>query len=209
MSRSPFLVIEELVSPLQCEDMIQRLNHTIPNTDQKGDPTLTLKGNRLSEIRIMPRFKQVLPDIEKYYGFETRTMTPFNFEWYPTGYSGAAAKSEAYQMLGKRGKQATWNKVKDYDFTVIVFLNDYNEGTDFDADFEVRGGKLEFPTHDFGFTPVRGTTVIFPTRPQFVHAVSPVEAGDLNLIRFHIIAKEEYNYNMNDFPGGYREWFNF
>ena len=146
-------------------------------------------------------------EIENYYGFETRTLTPFNFEWYPTGYLGGPAKSEAYQMISKRGQQLMWNKVKDYDFTVIIFLNDYNEETNFDENFEVRGGKLEFPTHDFGFNPERGTMVIFPTRPQFVNAVSPIEAGELNVIRFHIIAKEEYVYDKENFPGGYAEWF--
>lgn len=207
MQKSPFFIIEELVSPLQCEDMIKRLNHTIPNTDQKGDPTVTFKGNQLSEIRVTPVFETILPEIESHYGFETKTLTPLVFEWYPTGYSGGSAKCDSYQMMGKRGQQISWNRVKDYDFTVVIFLNDINNDVDFDPNFEVRGGKLEFPTHDFGFNPQRGTAVIFPSRPQFVNAVANVEIGDLNLIRFQIVAKEEYQYNPDEFPGGYMEWF--
>lgn len=205
--KSPFLVIEDLVSPLQCEDIVNRLKHTLPNTDQKGDPTVTLKGNRLSEMRIVPVFKELLPDVEQYYNFQTKTLTPFVFEWYPTGFSGQKATCEGSKFVGKRGQSKAWQKVKDYDFTAVIFLNDYNNDIDFDPYFEARGGKLEFPNHGFGFNPKRGTTVIYPCRPNFVNSIAPVELGDLNIIRFHIIAKEEYDYNMENFPGGYKEWF--
>jgi hypothetical protein len=187
--------------------MISRLNHIIPNTDQRGDPTVTYKGNKLSEMRGLQSFTPVLPKIEAHYQFETRTLTPFVFEWFPTGYSGAPAQCDSYQISGKRAANIKWSKTKDYDFTVVIFLNDYNSGVDFDERFEVRGGKLEFPTHDFGFNPERGTMVVFPSRPNFVHAVTAVDLGDLNLIKFHIIAKDEYHYDMSNFPGGYKEWF--
>lgn len=205
--KSPFLIVEDFLSPLKCEDMVERLKHTIPNTNQKGDPTVTYKGNRLSEIRVMPIFEELLPEIENYYGFKTKTTTPFVFEWYPTGYSGQKAGCEGSKFTGKRGEKSSWKKIKDYDFTVILFLNDYNDKTDFDPYFEVRGGKLEFPTHGFGFNPQRGTMLVYPCRPNFINAVAPVELGDLNVIRFHIVAKEEYQYNPDNFPGGYKEWF--
>jgi len=206
-SKSPFLILKELLSPLQAEDMISRLKHTIPNADQRGNPTVTLKGNVLSESRVLSVFDQLVPTIEKYYEFQTKTLTPFTFEWYPTGYVGQKATCEGSQLTNKRGQASKWHKVYDYDFTVIVFLNEYSDSNMFDERFEVRGGKLEFPTHGFGFNPERGTAVIYPCRPNFVNAVSPVEIGDLNIIRFHIIAKDEYAYDMNKFPGDYTKWF--
>ena len=69
--KSPFLVVKDLISPLQCEDIITRLKHTTPNTDQMGKPTVTYKGNQLSEIRVLPEFVNVMPQVEDYYGFET------------------------------------------------------------------------------------------------------------------------------------------
>lgn len=205
--KSPFLIVEELISPLTCEDVIKRLNHTIPNTDQKGNPTVNYKGNKLSEMRVLPFFYEILPEIEEYYNFKTKTLSPLVFEWYPTGYTGSKAECEGSILVNKKGQAQQWQKVKDYDFTVVIFLNNYTDEYNFDERFEVRGGKLEFPTHDFGFNPSRGTTVIYPCRPNFVNGISPVEVGDLNIIRFHIIAEEEYEYNMDDFPGGYKEWF--
>lgn len=187
--------------------MVSALQHTLPNTDQQGNPTVTMKGNRLWEMRTLPQFQEFLPEVEDYYGFATKTTTPFVFEWYPTGYPGQKASSEGFKYMKKRGQGAKWTKVKDYDFTVAIFLSEFNDDSNFDDMYECRGGKLEFPTHDFGFNPTRGTMVIYPCRPNFVNAVSPVELGDMNMIRFHIIATEEYEYNMDDFPGGYKEWF--
>lgn len=206
-AKSPFLIIRDLISPLQCEDIVHRLKNTSPNSDQLGNPTVTYKGSRLSEMRITTIFNTLLPTIEEYYTFTTKTLSPFIFEWYPSGCTGQKATCEGSILLNKRGESMLWQKVKDYDFSVVVFLNDFSEEQNFDERFEVRGGKLEFPTHDFGFNANRGTTVIYPCRPQFVNAIGPVEAGDLNIIRFNIIATTEYHYDQDNFPGGYMEWF--
>ena len=205
--KSPFLIVRNFLSPLQCEKMVSALKHSLPNTDQRGNPTVTLKGNRLLEMRTLPLLDEHFPQIEEHYGFQTKTTTPFVYEWYPTGYVGQKASCEGYSYTNKRGQGAKWAKNKDYDFTVAVFLNDYNDNEDFDDIYECRGGKLEFPTHDFGFNPTRGTMVVYPCRPNFVNAVSPIELGDLTMIRFHIIAEETFNYDMENYPGGYREWF--
>jgi hypothetical protein len=205
--KSPFLVVKDLLSPLNCEDIITRLKHSFPNLDQLGNPTVSYKGNTLSEFRITTLFREVMPNIEEHYGFQHKTLTPFIFEWYPTGFAGQKAACEGSMPTSKRGESMVWQKVKDYDFTVIIFLNDLNDDTDFDERFEVRGGKLEFPTHDFGFNPRRGTALVYPCNPNFINAVGPVDVGNSNLIRFHIIGTEEYVYNQDDFPGGYMEWF--
>lgn len=205
--KSPFLIVRNFLSPLKCEEVVEGLRNTLPNTDQRGNPTLTVKGSRLFESRMLPDFKDLLPDFENYYNVETKTTTPFAFEWYPTGYAGEKAKCDGYQFLGKRGKSAEWIRVKDYDFTVTIFLNDHSDSHNFDERFECRGGKLEFPTHDFGFNPTRGTMVIFPCRPQFINAVGGVQLGDMNMIRFHVITKDDYEYNPEEFKGGYKEWF--
>lgn len=206
--RSPFFVAEEVVSPLQCEDFVERLKHTSPNVDQQGNPTVTLKGNRLSEMRLMPYLHEnIFPRVQSYYNFELKSVTPFIFEWYPTGYSGGKAVCENARYVRKKGQGAGWTKVKDYDFTCVLFLNDYNDQYPFDSYFETYGGKLEFPTHRFGFNPNRGTMIIFPCCPNFVNGISAVYNGNLNLVRFHLVATEEYQYNPEDFPGNYKEWF--
>ena len=205
--KAPFVIVKDLASPLQCEDMVTRLKHTIPNTDQIGNPTVTYKGNKLSEMRLGAAIEQLLPVLEDYYGVDTKTVTPMVFEWYPTGYKTQKSACDGYEIVSKRGKSLLWSKTKDYDFTVVLFLNDYSDSTMFDEDFEVRGGKLQFLTHGFGFNAERGTAIIYPSRPNFANNISPVDAGNLNIAKFHIVCKKEYVYVMDNFPGGYAEWF--
>jgi hypothetical protein len=94
------------------------------------------------------------------------------------------------------------------DFTGVIFLSDYQEQVPFDDEYEVFGGKLEFYSHKFGFNPQRGTLIIFPSDPHFINATSPIQAGDLFQIRFHITCTQPYLYNPKNFPGNYTTWFN-
>jgi hypothetical protein len=205
--KSPFIVVKEVLSPLQCEDMVKRLKHTSPNLNQLGIPTVTYKANNLSEIRISPIVEQLIPVIEQHYDVKIKSKTTPMFEWYPEGYQNNKATSEGYRRITKRGKKPVWQRVKNYDFTILTFLNDYNNETDFDEQFEFRGGKLEFPTHGFGFNAERGTVLIFPTRPNFAHAITNITAGNLNIIRSHLITDSEFEYNMDDYTGSYKDWF--
>lgn len=207
MHKNPFFVVEDFLSPLQCENIVKSLKHNLPNVDQVGNPTVTLKGNRLAEIRIMPFFESIQDDIETHYDMKIKTLTPFVFEWYPTGFPGSKAACEGSKYIVKKGQPSKWQKVKDYDFTGIIMLNDFNDGQDFDLDYEVRGGKLEFTTHGFGFNQQRGTLIIFPTRPNFINAVAPVDLGDSTMIRFQIICQEEFIYDPENFQGDYLSWF--
>ena len=102
-----------------------------------------------------------------------------------------------------------WKKVNDHDFCAILFLKDYQEEAPFDIDFEVYGGKLEFPTHNFSFLPKRGTLIIFPGNEYFINHTSDVYAGSLLQVRFHMVASVEkpFKYNSKNFKGDYNSWF--
>ena len=88
-----------------------------------------------------------------------------------------------------------------------MFLSDYSENYPFDSDYEVYGGKLEFPQHDFGFNPERGTLIMYPSGPHFINAFSEVLAGDLFAARFHFGTHMPFLYNPEEFPGDYTNWF--
>jgi hypothetical protein len=97
-------------------------------------------------------------------------------------------------------------RVRDRDLTAVIFLTDHQDKPPFDPEFEVSGGKLEFPQHGFGFNPERGTMVVFPADPHFLHRTAPVKAGELFQIRLHIATKEPFLYQPDDFPGDFRSW---
>ena len=200
--KSPFYIIEEFISPLMCEDIIDRMNNTYPNMDDAGNPLLTIKSNRLTEIRILPLILDIVPDLEQYYGFTYAGTLPFDLEWYPENFRNSAAHCENSNLI--KGK---WYRTNEKDFVGVIFLNDSRDTPPFDPYFEVVGGKLAFPTHNFSFIPKRGQLVLFPGEQHFVNATQDVLYGDLHQIKFYISAENDYVYDPRQFPGTYKQWF--
>lgn len=199
--KSPFLVVQDFVSPQTCEDIVDMLELHAPDVDKDDKPILTIRTNETVEQVIYERFLQIQPQIEQYYNIEYRGMERINFEWYPQGSMGEHHSENASFLRGK------WLRTKQRDLTAVLFLSDYQEAEAIELEFEVYGGKLEFPQHKFSFNPTRGTLVIFPSDPHFINITTPVFVGDLYQARLQIAAKNMYIYNPQEFPGNYTMWF--
>lgn len=202
--KSPFIVVEEFISPLQCEEIIIGNNNNFPNYDKQGKIRPLFFVNKLAEVRISPLIvDEIIPRVEEHFNVDVKGLTEFDMEWYSAGYEGEGK----VRYENSRYRNGKWTRINNHDFTGIIFLNDYNDAEPFDEEFEVYGGQLEFPTHGFSFNPQRGTLVLFPGAPNFGNHVAKVEAGELTLIRFHLATHDLYVYDMNEFPGDYRTWF--
>lgn len=205
MIKSPFLVFEEFLSPLQCEDIIIGNNNTYPNLDKYNKVQPLFSGNKLAESRIIPIIEDdVIPVMEQHYGVEVKGVKQFIMEWYAAGYEGTN-QPRCENSIFINGK---WQRSNDNDFTGIIFLNDFNDAMPFDADYEVFGGQLEFITHKFSFNPQRGTLILFPGAPNFINNTAAVKAGELTQIRFHIATHELFVYDREKFQGSFETWFN-
>lgn len=200
--RSPFYIKQKFLSPLLCEEIINELDFTYPDTDPNGFPIRTMKGDERIEEIVFNKFESLIPKVKKYYNVEYRGTEPMMFEWYAQACEGESPHCENSDYINKK-----WVRVKDRDFTCITFLCDFQERTPFDRDFEVRGGKLEFVQHQFGFNPQRGTLIIFPSGPHFINNTSLIEAGDLFQIRFHFTTTKPYFFDPKKYQGTYEEWF--
>jgi hypothetical protein len=202
--KNPFLIFENFISPLQCEDIIIGNNNTFPNLDKHNKVQPLYSRNGLAETRILPQVKaEVIPRVEEYYDVEVKGITPFMMEWYAAGYEGTN-KPRCENSIYLNGK---WQRSNNNDFTAVIFLNDYNDETPFDDEYEVFGGQLEFITHGFSFNPQRGTLIIFPGAPNFINNTAEVKAGELTQIRFHIATHELFVYDMEKFKGNFETWF--
>lgn len=202
--KSPFLVYEEFISPLDCERIIEGNNCIYPNYDKGGKVQPLYFGNKLSEVRITPQIADmVVPDIESHFGVDVKGIKPFTMEWYAAGYAGGKPRCE-----NSTHTSSGWRRLNDNDFAGIIFLNEYQDKTPFDPYFEVFGGQLEFPTHRFSFNPRRGTLIIFPGASNFINHTAPVHSGELTQIRFHIATHELFVYDMTKFQGTHENWFN-
>lgn len=200
--KSPFLVIPDFVSPLTCEDIVDRLTLAFPEVDDNNRPQKSVRTNRLSELRLEDYLTEASDFVEEYYGVDIKGIHPLQFEYFPEGC--AATKPVCENSIYTGGK---WVRSNNKDFVGILFLSDYQDKAPFDPMFEVKGGKLQFPTHNFGFNPKRGMLVIFPGNEYFVYNTSAIEVGDLHQVKIYMSASERYVYNPNSFPGNYEVWF--
>lgn len=200
-TKSPFYVVEEFVSPLMCEDIVDACNFNVPDKDREEHEIKTITRCEQAEQVIYERLQMILPELQAYYKFLYRGTEPVAFEWFPQGSSGNPQSENSEFMKGK------WVRTRARDLTAILFLSDYQDKTPFEDEFEVYGGKLEFAQHKFGFNPTRGTLVVFPSDPHFINNTSPILAGDLFQARIHLAAQKPMLYNPQEFPGNYTVWF--
>lgn len=206
-TKSPFFIIEDFISPLSCEEIIDDLDNQVPDVDAENKPLMSVKYNRLAEMRLATAIEEFLiPDVEKYFDFQYKGMYPFEFEWYPQGCKNNRQRCE--NSIATQGGKKSWHRVNGKDFCGIIFLTDFRDKPPFDSDFEVNGGKLQFLNHNFSMNPKRGTLVLFPGEQHFINCTDDVKLGDLHQIRFYINATTPYRYNPKNFPGNYTKWFN-
>lgn len=201
-AKSPFMVYQHFLSPKICETVVDSLGFFSPDRNPQGKPIKMFRYHEQSEDLIFKRFEKIIPDISRYYGFDHRGTEQMTFEYLAQGtISDPLCENSNYI-------QKKWLRTKDRDITCVIFLVDYNDHPPFDSDFEVYGGKLEFPQHGFGFNPEWGTMVVYPSGPHFINANAEIFAGDLVQVRFHLAGKLPYLYNPHNFPGNYLSWFN-
>lgn len=200
-NKSPFFIVDNFLSPLECEDIVNRSYYEFPNIEN-GIPVKSSTRNVLTQNRVLPYLEDLIPSLEKYYNFEHAGILPFDIECYPQKCKPEGVRSESSMRM-----EGSWRRINDIDFTGIIFLKDNSSDKNFDDDFEIYGSKLEFPSHAFGFVPARGRLVIFPSAPNFINSTTSPDIGDLYQIRVQFVATEPYKYDMANFPGNYKTWF--
>lgn len=201
-TKSPFMVFQEFVSPLLSETIIDLLDVTVPDTDIEGNPIRMRMQHDSAQELIFERLLPIIPQIEQHYNVKYKgTEQPMVFEWCDEGCDSTHPMCEnSHYVKGK------WLRTKHRDLTGVLFLSEFRDTVPFDDDYEVYGGKLEFPQHGFGFNPQRGTLVIYPSDPHFINVTTSVEAGELFQVRLNISTEEVLIYNPAEFPGEFSSW---
>lgn len=199
--KSPFLVFQNFLSPKACEAIVDSLGFYSPDTDHEGNPIKMFRFHSESEELIFSQLKPLTETITRYFNVGYRGTEQIIFEYLAEGTVSEPICENSNYVKKK------WVRTRDRDLTGVLFLCDYNDNPPFDSDYEVYGGKLEFPQHGFGFNPQRGTLVIYPSGPHFINANAAVLSGDLFQARIHIAASEPLLYDPRMFPGDYRTWF--
>lgn len=202
MIKSPFLIIKNFMSPMECEQLLDSIDISIPNYDHEDNPIKTVLNLPLFRQRVWNRLQSYFDIIENYYNVEIESISEVDLEWYPEGCVEESPRCENSFFNGKK-----WIIKNDYDFTVIVFLKDHNDSQDFDDAFECYGGQLEFSNHAFSINPIRGTAVIFPGNQYFINRTRSPKYGDAFRLRTNIICFDRFDYDKDSYKGNYSIWF--
>lgn len=202
MIKSPFLLIKDFISPLECEKIVDIFNGHFPDFNKEDKDLKTILKNPLYQKRIWEKLSDYFEYIEKYYSTEIQSLSSIDIEWYPEQCVQEQLRCENSQFITKQ-----WRIVNDYDFVVLIFLKDLNENRDFDPAFECYGGKLELPNHNFSINPQRGSALIFPANQYFLNRTLSPTFGDMFQIRMHITSENRFKYSPSNYEGNYNVWF--
>lgn len=209
-THSPFHVVENFISPANCERIIKEYGISEPSFNEKLQPVKNvrfIKDPGLSQL-LQNAVLENGQDIQDRYNGTIRGMETPHFQQY---FEDPKNPAEMHGCESSKYVRKKWVKTKDVDLVAFVWLKDYGSGVPLDPRFEVYGGKLEFPGYNFSLVPQRGTMVMFPAGPHFITAISPVLVGSLELIKFGVkltVGEDGiWLYTPENFPGTYQEWF--
>lgn len=205
MRKIPFFVVENFISPLSCEAILNdlRVNRIRPNIGQDGYPKKMVLSNVLNSMRLANAFEPYIESLENHFEFEYKGIHDISFEWFPEQCKASPPKSDGVVKT----REGEWKRYREIDFTGLLWLNDLNEQSPFDPEFEVFGGKLEFPTFDISFNPSRGTLIVFPVASNFIYTVSNIKAGSLTQAKFVIRSEVPYTFDRTKFDCDIRSHF--
>ena len=204
---SPFTVVQDFLSPMLCEKMVDSVHVGTPDVDKDGTPRKIERHNLFWEQDIAERFRAIVPEIEERYSCVYRGLDKPLFQYYPEN-----AKNPAEQPGCENAKyvRKKWVQYKDVDLVGFIWLKDFNDNVPLDTRHEVFGGKLEFPVHNFSLVPQRGTLVMFPAGPHFITVISPILLSDLYQIKLDVSVTMKgggrWLYQPTNFGGTWREW---
>lgn len=205
--KSPFIIVQDFMSPLICEQIVNDIAILDPDTDIDGNPKKLERHNLSWEQDIVERFREIIPTIEDQYDCLYRGLEKPLFQYYPENAKVPAEQPGCENSSYIRRK---WVMHKDVDLVGFIWLKDYNENVPLDPHHEVLGGKLEFPAFNFSLMPQRGSLVIFPAGPHFISVISPILLGDMYQIKLNVGLTEKnggrWFYDPRKHPGTWQEW---
>lgn len=199
-TKSPFLIVEEFISPMMCDRLLDCVEFLTPDLDVNLKETRTSKFSEPADELIYLHLQQLKQQVSTYYSAQIKGTEPVEYVWLPAG-AQTEVLCENSEYIRKK-----WLMTRNRSFTGVIMLSSHTDSRNLEYD-EVYGGKYEFPQWGFGFQPIKGSLFVYPSGPHFLNAVSRVEAGDLFYAKFHFVTQQPWMFNPSDFPGNYQTWF--
>jgi hypothetical protein len=201
--KSPFLVIQDILDHSSCIKIAQSVRVQAIK-DNEGVFQPVQRHHDSCGLKVTEAIKPYISYIERYFDFKYKGIDEMIFQQYPPTNGALAEEPHCENAVYKRKR---WMRIKDCDLTGLIWLKNYNDAPPFNMREHVYGGKLEFPSYQFGFQPQAGTMVIYPASENFISLTSPIQVGELQAVRFNIYSVDKWEYDKTKYPGDFRTWF--
>lgn len=186
---SPFFIIEDFISPLQCEKILQSnfLANDTGSIRILNEGVVPVVKNSILDYKdeISERYSAQLSEDVKCLFIQTR--------------ENAGVPAIRPQIDGWEPQRRKWIKNKNIDLVGIIPLKTYCDNVPIDVSFEVYGGKLEMINFNFSILPERGSLILMPSAPNFLYAISPVNFGTLEFIKVYCRFEDPWTYTASSY----------
>lgn len=186
---SPFFVIEDFLSPLQCERILKlnQVKNVGSNIRHLNEGHIPVVKNSITDY-----FDQ----FQNRYGVEVSDDVKLLFYQFDENASKPALSP---QIDGWEMQRRKWIKTKNIDLIGFIPLKSYCDSLPIDLDFEVYGGKLELLNFNFSILPERGSLILMPAAPNFIYALSPINFGSFEMIKVHCAFTTKHEFILDNF----------
>lgn len=131
-------------------------------------PTIEKQNKEIPQI-ILNMVARLKIEVDNFFGVDAYPTSPAIVRWLPGQLQMPHADKELHEGDG-RGKP---NDFPYYDIAGLFYIND---------DYE--GGELYFPNQGIQFKPQAGSAHFFPGDMNYIHGVTPIEAGIRYVVPF-------------------------
>lgn len=195
MSNSPFIILNEVLSPYTCESII---NDLIISEDINEGNNQTTNRSMLDETLIQFVTKIVTPLYSKI--TDTFGVIPNKIEDITFLYMYGNSPETKFKSNNSVFMNNQWVRNEFNDFTITLMLTSYyNPKEPIDREFESLGGQLQFPQHNISIYPDRGGIIIHPSDNHFIKNNCSIAQGTCVMIDVLVSCKDMYLYNPVEF----------
>lgn len=195
MSKNPFIVLDNALSPYICESVI---NDLIISEDIDETKNQTTQRPILDETLIQFITKTVTPYYPKI--TEVFGAVPNKIENILFTYMSGSSNETKFKSNNSVFMNNQWVRNEYNDFTITLLLTSYyNPKEPIDREFESLGGQLQFPQHNISIYPDRGGVIIHPSDNHFIKNNCSIAQGTCVMIDVLVSCKDMYLYNPIEF----------
>ncbi len=198
MTKSPFIIQDGVITPLECENILNDLivGEFIDEFTSQYKSQHVLDETNLQYIVNIA--KSLFSTINSHYDVKCHKIENIGFT-----YGKHRCEASLFKSFNSVFYNNVWVRNEFNDFTLTIFLTSFHHNKEpIDTEFESHGGAFQFPQHNTSIYPDRGGVLIHPSDNHFMRNHTAIDNGTLCFIDVTISCDGLYFYDPFKFTNG-------